>query len=104
MTAAEVGLHIMKLKSLGCCNIPGGYSSLFYGGEIRGFRQVEMPANAIVPTGSIKQQRSFSHIFLSFCSAATLDTVSKHKVGEKKYHFFFNIAHFFFFSSFSGNL
>lgn len=25
-----------------------------------------MPANAIVPTGSIKQQRSFSHIFSSF--------------------------------------
>lgn len=24
--AAEVGLHIMKLKRLGCCNIPGVYS------------------------------------------------------------------------------
>lgn len=41
-----------------------------------------MPANAIVPTGSIKQQRSFSHIFSPFCSAVTVDMVSKRKVEE----------------------
>lgn len=86
----------MKLKSLGCCNIPRGIQLVVLRGEIRGFCQVEMPANAIVPTGSKKQQRSFSHIVLSFCSAGTVDTVSKHKV--EIFFFFFNIAHFIFIS------
>lgn len=64
------------------------------GGGIRGFCQVEMPANAIVPSGSIKRQRSFSHIFLSFCSAVTVDTVSKHKVD----FFFFKYCSIYLFS------
>lgn len=41
-------------------------------GEIRGFCQVEMPANAIVPTGSMKQQRGFSHIFSAFVALLLL--------------------------------
>lgn len=36
-TAKEAGLHIMKLKRLSCCNIPGvySYSSCFIGGDKR---------------------------------------------------------------------